>query len=265
MKVYISVDIEGVAGITHWDEAEKNHADWLEFREIMTREAAAAAKGAKAAGATEIWIKDAHDSGRNLMLELLPEDVTVIREWSGHPFSMLQELDESFDAVVMIGYHASVGSDGNSLAHTLNTRTHAMLLNGEPLSESRLNALAASSLGVPTVFVSGDKALGEEVAKYSPSTSYLAVKEGRGSSTISMTPEKARKAIEQGVKQSLSQSPRPKPMQMPKSYVLELTYVDPVTAYARSFYPGCRMVGPRQNRFETDNIFDIARALKFIK
>lgn len=263
--MYISVDIEGVAGITNWNEAEKNHPEWHEFREIMTLEAAAAAKGAKAAGATEIWIKDAHDSGRNLLLSLLPDDVTVIRDWSGHPFSMLQELDESFDALLMIGYHAGVGSDGNALAHTLNTQTHAMLLNGEPLSEFRLNALAAASLGVPTVFVSGDKALGEEVSRYSPSTTYVTLKEGRGRSTISVTPARARAAIEQGVKQALGKKPLAQKMPLPKSFVLELSYVDPVTAYARSFYPGCKMVGPRQNRFETDNIFDVARALRFIK
>ena len=72
MKVYISVDIEGVAGITHWDEADKTHRDYQEFREQMTREAVAAIEGAEAAGATEIWVKDAHSSGRNLITSMLP-------------------------------------------------------------------------------------------------------------------------------------------------------------------------------------------------
>ena len=79
MKVYISVDIEGCAGITHWDEAEKNHADWQEFREQMTREAVAAIEGAKIAGATEILVKDAHSSGRNIIASQLPADVRLIR------------------------------------------------------------------------------------------------------------------------------------------------------------------------------------------
>lgn len=73
MKVYISVDIEGCAGITHWDEAEKSHADYPEFREQMTREAVAAIEGAMAAGARDIWVKDAHDSGRNLLAAKLPK------------------------------------------------------------------------------------------------------------------------------------------------------------------------------------------------
>ena len=119
MKVFISVDIEGCAGITHWDEAGKTHPDYAEFREIMTGEAIAAIEGAKAAGAKEILLKDAHSSGRNLIIERLPADVKLVRSWAGHPFCMVQELDSSFDAVLMIGYHASAGSEANSLAHTL--------------------------------------------------------------------------------------------------------------------------------------------------
>jgi D-amino peptidase len=121
-------------------------------------------------------VKDAHDSGRNLITTLLPADVTLIREWSGHPFSMIQELDETFAGLVMIGHHASVGSEGNSLAHTLNTRTHMITLNGKPVSEFRLCALSAASLGVPVVFISGDKALMEEVEQTNSHIGRLAVK-----------------------------------------------------------------------------------------
>ena len=121
MKVYISADIEGVAGIAHWDEARKNHGDYAEFREQMTREVAAACRGARAAGATEILIKDAHASGRNLLHRQLPAGVRLIRGWSGHPLSMVQELDEGFAAVMMIGYHSPASSGANPLAHTMSS------------------------------------------------------------------------------------------------------------------------------------------------
>jgi D-amino peptidase len=265
MKIYISVDIEGVAGITHWDEAEKGHADWAEFREIMTREAIAAIDGARAGGATEIWMKDAHDSGRNLLTTMLPEDVTLIREWSGHPFSMIQEIDESFAGLVMIGHHASVGSEGNSLAHTLNTRTHMIKLNGTPVSEFRLCALAAASLGVPVVFISGDKALMDEVELANPSIGRLAVKQGRGHSTISMTPAAARNAIRNGVEKSLRGVVKDCLLKLPDKFTLDVTYHSPALAYEKSFYPGCQYIGNRTNRVETGNIFDVMRALRFIK
>ena len=95
-RVFISVDIEGVAGSAHGDEAAKTHADYAQFAERMTAEAVAACEGAIAAGATEIWVKDAHGSGRNIMQERLPKEATLVRGWSGHPFAMVQELDSSF-------------------------------------------------------------------------------------------------------------------------------------------------------------------------
>ena len=90
MKVFISCDIEGVAGITHWDEADRTHDDHKYFRAQMTRELSAACRGALAAGAQEIWVKDAHGSGRNLLPDELPKEVRLIRGWSGHPYCMMQ-------------------------------------------------------------------------------------------------------------------------------------------------------------------------------
>lgn len=265
MKIYISVDIEGVAGITHWDEAEKNHADWHEFREIMTRETIAAIDGARAAGATEIWVKDAHDTARNLITTLLPADVTLIREWSGHPYSMIQELDESFDALVMVGWHAGVASEENALAHTMNTRTSAVMLNGKPASEFTLFVNAAATLKVPTVFVSGDKALMREVEATNAHITRVAVKEGRGASTISMSPAAAQAAIRAGVEKALRGNLKSCLVTPPEKCVLDITYVSPALAYEKSWYPGCKYIGNKTNRVETENFFDVMRAMRFIK
>ncbi len=106
MKVYMSVDMEGVAGVAHFDEVTKGKQGYAEFQVQMTAEVKAACEGAVAAGAKEIWVKDAHDSGRNLIISDLPKPVKIIREWSGHPLGMMQEIDETFDAAIMIGYHS---------------------------------------------------------------------------------------------------------------------------------------------------------------
>ena len=264
MKVYISVDIEGCAGITHWDEADKKHADYGEFREIMTREAIAAIDGARAAGATEILVQDAHDSGRNLILSMLPADLRVIRAWAGHPLCMLQELDKSFDAVLMVGYHAAAGSEANSLAHTLSSDASLMTLNGVAQSEMSVNALASSMLGVPTVFVSGDRGLMDEAAGLNGAITRCAVKEGRGQSTISMTPAAACAAIRAGVEQALRRDLAKCLLELPKHFALEITYNNPVLAYRHSWYPGAKHVGHRTIRFEADDYFDILRILNFV-
>ena len=103
MKVFISADIEGVAGITSWDETNKNHSDYEYFKIQMSKEVAAACEGANECGAKEIYIKDAHASGRNIIPDYLPENAYLIRGWSGDPLSMVQGIDDSFDALIFIG------------------------------------------------------------------------------------------------------------------------------------------------------------------
>jgi D-amino peptidase len=264
MKVYISVDIEGVAGITHWDEAEKHHSDYPEFREQMTREAVAAIEGAEAAGAREIWVKDAHDTGRNLIVAMLPEHVRLIRDWSGHPFGMVQEVDESFSAIMMIGYHAAAGSEANSLAHTISLKASPITLNGAPLSEFRHYALAGATLGVPTVFVSGDEGLMQEVRALNPYIGTCGVKRGTGESTNSMTPKAACAAIRAGAVRALKGDREKALLKVPEEAVLEVTYSDPVTAYRMSWYPGAAHIGNRTIRYTARDYFDILRILQFV-
>src|SRR5438552_8811814 len=153
MKIYISADIEGIAGISHGDEARKAHATYQEFRAEMTEEVVAACDGAIAAGATEILIKDAYATVRNIIASRLPDCARLIRGWSGHPLCMVQELDESFAAVVLRGYHSKAGSEGNPLAHTLTGKIAHLRLHGEIASEFLLHARAAALFDVPVVFV----------------------------------------------------------------------------------------------------------------
>ncbi len=149
MKVFISADIEGITGTTHWDEADKKNPDYAEFQEQMTAEVVAACEGATEAGASEIWVKDAHASARNLIAAKLPKDVRLIRGWSGHPFLMAQELDETFQAMLMIGYHSRAGSNANPLAHT-NTGSAAYIkINDHYASEFLVHAYAAALVNVP--------------------------------------------------------------------------------------------------------------------
>jgi len=264
MKVYISVDIEGCAGITHWDEAEKNHADWQEFREQMTREAVAAIEGAKIAGATEILVKDAHSSGRNIIPAMLPADVRLIRSWQGHPLCMVQDLDESFDAVMMIGYHAAAGSEANSLAHTLSLDAAEIRINGHRASEYFIHALASSLLNVPTVFVSGDRGLMEEIEEVNPNVGRCAVKEGRGQSTVSMTPAAAVKAIRDGAAAALRANLDACLLRLPEHFIVEIAYSDPVLAARHQWYPGMEHIGNRTVRFETNHYFDVLRMLNYV-
>ncbi|MEZ5923199.1 MAG: M55 family metallopeptidase [Hyphomicrobiaceae bacterium] len=264
MKVYISVDIEGIAGSLDWDETEIEHPRYAEFRELMTGETLAAIEGAKAAGANEIVVKDAHSSGRNILIDRLPADVRIIRGWSGHPFGMVEGLDKSFDAVVMIGYHASAGSEANALAHTLSGKAVDMRLNGVRVSEAVMHAYAAALVKVPLAFVSGDAGLCDELNVFNPAIVTLAVKRGTGAATNTMTPAGARDAIREGVTSALRGDLKPCLAKLPDTFSLEIIYGDPVTAHKMSFYPGMEHAGERKVRLGTASFYEVLRALQFV-
>src|SRR5260221_6201367 len=175
MRVYTSADMEGLAAITEWEEAGKPQPTYPEFREEMTSEVVAACNGAIEAGATEILIKDAHGTGRNIIAARLPDCARLIRGWSGHPLCMVQELDDSFDAVLLVGYHSKAGGEGNPLAHTLTLKIAQLRLNGEVASEFLLHTRAAALSRVPVVFVSGDKGICRDVSLFNPKIRTVAV------------------------------------------------------------------------------------------
>lgn len=265
MKIYISADIEGTTGITSWDETEKDKESYARFQEQMNREVKAACDGAIKAGAKEIWINDAHDSGRNLNPRLLPKNIKIIRGWAGHPFSMVQELDSSFDAVLFTGYHSHGGSRSNPLAHTMNPYdVDYIKINGEYASEFILHAYAAAYVGVPSVFISGDKGLCEDAKRLNPNIRTVGVNEGRGASTISIHPDLAVEMIEKEVEEALKGDLSLCKIQLPKEFNLEIGYVSHTKAHRFSFYPGAKLVSSKVVAFTSEDYFEILRTILFL-
>ena len=265
MRVFISADIEGTAGILSWDEAERTHADYLEFRALMTEEVLAACEGARAAGATEIVIKDAHDSGRNLILEHMPAYVRIVRGWSGHPDAMMFGIDETFDAALYTGYHSKAGTEDNPLAHTSTLRISRLTLNGETASEFTLNALCAARYGVRSLFLSGDEGICADARALVPEIATVETLKGVGAATISVSPAGARSAIREGVETVLRDRERPAAPQIPGRVEMVIEFSNPVDAYRASWYPGVRRHGPRAVAFASDDYFEVLRAYRFMK
>lgn len=264
MKIYLSADIEGVVGICNWDEATRWKPDYPPFCEEMLKEVQAACEGANIAGAKEIWIKDAHGVGRNLNLNTLPMNTKLIRSFSGHPFSMMQELDNSFDAVLMIGYHSYAGSDQNPLSHTLETELSYIKINDEYASEFLINAYTASYVGVPVVFVSGDIGVCEHVNKINKNIETVGVNRGIGNSVISIHPQLAydhiKSLVECSLKNDMSQCVIP----LPDFFKIEISFLNHTKAYKGSFYPGIKKISSTNLIFKTSNYFDVLRMLSFV-
>jgi len=163
LRVLISVDMEGIAGVVSTNQLLPGAFEYERFRRFMTEEALAAVQGAKQGGATEIVITDAHGNEQNLLIEQFPPDVRLVRG-EPRPFGMMGGLDGNFDAAMFVGYHASTHNVKGVRAHTFSSaRFTRVALNGAPVTEGAWNAALAGQFGVPVVFISGDDAAVAEV------------------------------------------------------------------------------------------------------
>ena len=163
-KIYISSDMEGVVGAVTGEQLGPSGFEYQRFREFMTAEVNAAIEGARSAGAGEILVADSHGNGQNLLIDKLPKDVKIVRSWP-RPLDMVGGLDDSFDGIIFLGYHASSDNLTGVRAHTFSSgRLTSVKLNGMPVTEGAWNAAIAGELGVPVIMVSGDDAAVEEVS-----------------------------------------------------------------------------------------------------
>ena len=262
MKIYISADIEGITGVSHWDETIKERPGYLESARQMSAEVKAACEAANDAGATEIWVKDAHETARNIDFSILPENVKMVRGWSDDPICMLQELDTSFDACILIGHHAPSGSSGSPLSHTYSNENSSIKINGVLASEFLIINWTAAFMNVPVVFVSGDKAICEEAKTFNPSIFTLAVKEGIGNSIISIHPGMAVKRTRDFCFKALSGNKEFKIM-LPDNFLVEISYKNHGKAYKMGFYPGMKKINANTLSYETKDFYEVLRMLLF--
>jgi D-amino peptidase len=236
----------------------------------MTAEVRAACEAAVACGATEILVKDAHGPGRNIVAAELPECVRLSRGWSGHPFCMMDELDASFDAALMIGYHARAGSGGSPMAHTMSSSVVSLMVvslmrvNGAPVAEFELNAMTAQSVGVPVVFLAGDASVCAQAGEYAAAIETVATQRGHGRSTVSLHPAVACRRIAEGVERALRGDRARCFRPLPERFDVEVEYHEPTLAYGRSFYPGARLEEERRVRFEATDWLDVLRFILFV-
>jgi D-amino peptidase len=147
LKLYISVDMEGVVGVVSGDHLGPGGFEYQQAREWTTREVLAAIEAARDEGVTEILISDSHGNGENLLIDMLPEDVVVVRSWP-RPLEMMEGIDSTFDAAIFIGYHAGTTNPDGVRAHTISSgRLADVRLNGVSMMEAGLRRASYHDLG----------------------------------------------------------------------------------------------------------------------
>jgi D-amino peptidase len=204
MKVLISTDIEGVAGVYHPEQVRPGNPEFERARLLMTQEANAAIAGAFDAGATEVLVNDSHGGFRNMPPDVLDARARAVQ---GKPryLSMVAGVEEGVDAVCMVGYH-SRGQGRGILAHTINSFAFAsILLNGQELGEAGLYGALAGEYGAPVVMGSGDDVFIAENRPLFPHATFVETKKATGfGSGVSLSPEQSRRAIRAGVAEALA-------------------------------------------------------------
>jgi D-amino peptidase len=265
LKVFISVDMEGVTGVIQPTQLGPEGFEYQRAREWMTGELVAAITAAKAAGATEIVAADSHGNAQSLLIDRLPDDVRVVRGFP-RPLSMMQGIDGTFQAAVFIGYHASEYTVEAVRSHTFSSaRLLYVTLNGQHVSEGIFNAAIAGHFDVPVAFVSGDRAAVEEIQRTLPGVEGVIVKEGLGyHSALSLTPARGQHLIQEGVGRALARVGAMQPYRIRTPIELEVGFKLTLDAEQASYIPGLARVDAHGVRGTFPDIVTISKLMRVL-
>lgn len=252
-KVFISADIEGVAGVATTLQTLDGAAQYQEGRQLMTDEVNAAIAGAFDGGATDVVVCDSHAGMQNLIPSRLDDRAVLIRGAMRDSLQM-EGLDASFHAVFITGTHARAGTADAVLDHTWNSATiYNLRINGRRMNEAGLNGLVAGRFGVPVVLVTGDAATVEQSREYLPDAVMVPVKESRGRGVAaSLHPAEACRRIRQAAAGAVRERGTIRPVGVPNPMIMEIDYNRTDMAQTAALVPGVARTGPRTVRVEAD-------------
>lgn len=265
MKVYISIDAEGVAGISDWDQIRTTGDDFALGRRLLLGELNAAIDGVVDFDPdAEIIVNDSHATMRNYPPDELHGTAQLIAG-RHKPLYMMEGLDATFDAILFIGYHGSIGARNAILSHTYNPRAiWEVCIDGHPVGESALNGLVAAHYGVPIAFVSGDEATAQETRALAPEIVTAVVKTSHSRfAATNLHPTVARQLIRTGVRHALTQVGQ---RQMLPAYAtptrIDVTFLTADMAAACAIIRGVEILAdhPRTARATGENLLDLFRA-----
>ena len=255
LKVFISVDMEGICGVVAAEQTSPGNPEYAAARKWMAEDVNAAVDGAFRAGAVEVVVNDSHGSMRNIDPgDLHPKAVLI--SGSPKPQSMMQGVDETYNAVLFVGYHAGAGTQDAVLDHTISgSVVRGIKVNGMELPELGLNAAIAGAYGVPVVFVSGDVAVCKQAKTILGSEVTTApVKDGIGRTAARLVPfAEARRGIRDRVTDALRKLGQVKPFKIASPCRFELEFFVSAQADMAMYFPGVQRLNARAVGFQADD------------
>ncbi|MEQ8417551.1 MAG: M55 family metallopeptidase [Imperialibacter sp.] len=241
VKLFISVDMEGIGGIGT-SKMTSGGKDYDTGRKLMTDEVNAVVAAIFETSPATIVVNDSHGDMQNLLHTQLDPRVGYIQS-NIKPLGMVQGLDSSFDGVIYIGYHAMAGTENGFLAHTGSGSVKGLWINGTEVGEGGLNTFFAGAVGVPVILASGDKTFAEEIKKLVPGVRTVSTKEAIGSSAAKLLhPDVVKKELQTQTKAALKdiKNAKPLPVQNPIEFIIKVDA--PTRADVAMGIPGMKRV-----------------------
>ena len=262
-KVFISVDMEGISGISGSDQLSSDGREYERSRKLMAEDVNAAIRGARAGGARVIVVNDSHGSMRNLRLEDLDPSAILISH-NFKRYGMMEGLDESFDAAIFIGYHAKAGTPAGLFAHTGSGVVADVRVNGQSLGEGGLNTLVAGWYGVPVVLVTGDDVAVKQVSETATAARTVVVKRALNQRAAELRPlEAVHREIEFKARESVTAAQRSKPIRE-RTYAVQVQLHNILIPEAAEILPGMTRPSPDTIAFETDAMPKAYALIRFL-
>lgn len=268
VKVYISVDLEGISGVNGSDQTSATGAEYGRARKLMMEDANAAIRGAFEGGATDVLVNDSHGGQRNL----LPDDLDPRARLISHSFKrhgMMEGLDSSYRAVIFVGYHAKADTPRGLFAHTGSGVVRDLQINGVSMGEGGMNALLAAWYGVPVVMISGDDVAVEQQKETVPGIRGVVVKRAINSHAVELRPlAEARRDIQSAAKESVANALRGTPARAgqgsAKAYTVRMEFRDPTIPEVATAFREIRSVNPYTVEFTRDAMPDAYRLIRVL-
>lgn len=260
MKLFISCDMEGITGVAGSDDVDPAKEAYQRFRHVMTGDVNAAIEGALAAGANEIVVNDSHDAMRNILIEELNPNASLISGGS-KPLSMMQGIDQSFDVVMFVGYHARAGAEAAVMNHTWYGRmVDDVWINGEVVGETAINAGIAGYYNVPVGAVTGDDKLANEARDLLGNIETAVVKEGIDRFAAKCLPLTiSRERIKQAATKAIERRKEFKPLKYSRPVAFKVRFASTSEAATACWLPIVKLEDPRTVSFRFDDFINSFR------
>jgi D-amino peptidase len=265
IKILISVDMEGVSGVVSNQQLSPAGFEYERFREFMTNETLAAIEGAKQAGATEIVVVDSHGIGQNILIEKLPDDVMLIRS-QPRKNGMVSGIDNSFDGVMLIGYHSSTTNLEGVRAHTFSSAKLTRVgINEKSVSEGMWAAMVTGYYNVPVILISGDNIATKEMKDFIGDIETAVVKEAFGfHSAKSLTPNASCRLIKEASIKAVNRIKDFKPYKISTPVTLDVSFKNYRPVEVLSYLSIVKRIDSHTIRFIGDDMIKVSDFFTFI-